>query len=76
MCAQEGSAPDHIHGKKVRCPGCKKVFRVQEAFVTETVSEGVVTCSKCGFAFSEIFTRKQDSSTLCNICIELSPAPA
>lgn len=74
MCAQEGSAPDHVNGKKVRCPGCEKVFRVHKEFITNTLPEGVVVCSRCQFAFSEMFTDTQEGKTLCKVCVNLSPA--
>lgn len=72
MCAQEGSAPEHINGKKVRCPGCQKVFRVSDEFITETLPEGIAHCSKCGFAFTEMFTEKQGDDILCSLCAQSS----
>lgn len=74
MCAQQGSAPDHIIGKKVRCPECKKVFRVDSKCIIEQLPEGITACSKCGFAFSEAFIKQQGDDILCTLCAQLSSA--
>lgn len=97
-CGLEGNAKESLLGKKVRCPECQKVFRVDEkvtsfddtemdvaqqdknniarqepaseneAGAEAALPEGVVRCSKCGFAFSAQFTEDSGEEILCALC--------
>ena len=80
-CALEGVVKDFSVGKKVRCPECKKVFRLTENFsdidgITdengrdEIIADGEVReCAGCGFSLSSQYLTVMDSKYYCAICL-------
>lgn len=78
-CGLKGTADDSLVEKKVRCPQCRRVFRLNETDIVSAVTAsgepgaGVApelgTCSVCGFTLSHTYLEKKDEKLYCRICL-------
>ena len=83
-CGVKGTADDALMEKKVRCPQCQKIFRLNETTTLSAESTpkpqvaqtGIVppaqelgTCSVCGFSLSSTYLQEKDAKLYCRICL-------
>lgn len=70
-CGLDGTAVVAFYGKKVRCPGCREVFRVTEEIVVDFSNEtNLGKCSMCGFRLSMDFIKIVDGRPVCMACAD------
>lgn len=78
-CGLKGTADDALVEKKVRCPQCRRVFRLNETNTVPAVTMSreptavpaaeLGTCSVCGFTLSHTYLEQRDAKLYCRICL-------